>query len=96
MVIFVVMVVTMLKMGMHDNVDQEGYKEDMYYQLHHCIGITNSSTATTPITTIITITTTILVISILICRGRIALWDTGGSWKGEVEVGEGVVDKVGS
>ena len=33
---------------------------------------------------------------ILVGRGRIAVWDTGGggSWRGDLLVGEGVVDKV--
>ena len=32
---------------------------------------------------------------ILMARGRLCVWDTvGGGWQGEVEVGQGVVDKV--
>ena len=39
----------------------------------------------------------ISIIMILVARGRIAVWDTGGadgSWLGDLLVGEGVVDKV--
>ena len=41
----------------------------------------------------INLTTTIITMTI-VPRGRIALWDTGGGWRGEVQVGEGVVEKV--
>ena len=41
----------------------------------------------------INIPTTTITMTI-VPRGRIALWDTGGGWRGEVQVGEGVVEKV--
>ena len=46
---------------------------------------------------IIMIIIMISIIMILVARGRIAVWDTGGgdgSWLGDLLVGEGVVDKV--
>ena len=46
---------------------------------------------------IMIIITIISIIMILVARGRIAVWDTGGadgSWLGDLLVGEGVVDKV--